>query len=152
MCIRDSYYKVYISATGEGCGNVTSNTATVTVVPDPYIITQPNNAVICTGGNNTLSVSAAGGTPFLIYQWQSSTTGGAPWTNVGASSSTYTTPALLTNTYYRVVISATGNDCNTVTSDPALITVVPDPTVSVQPVGTTLCSGGTHTMLSLIHI
>ncbi|PKP02032.1 MAG: hypothetical protein CVU14_04110, partial [Bacteroidetes bacterium HGW-Bacteroidetes-9] len=141
-----TYFRCVVTVSSPACADLISNTATITVVPDPTIDTHPANATICTGGTNVLTVAASGGTPALIYQWQSSTTGGAPWTNVGTNSATYTTPALVITTYYQVVVSANGVDCNTITSNVATITIVPDPTISVQPVGATICNGGTHTM------
>ena len=58
----------------------------------------------------------------------------------------YITPAQTVTSYYRVLVSATGSDCNTATSDCAIVTVVPDPVIDIQPVGATICAGGTHSM------
>ncbi len=146
VLVATTWYRVVVSASGVDCASATSNVATVTVVADPTINTQPAGTTICSGGTHSLSVAASGGTPSLNYQWQSSTTGGAPWTNVGTNSSSYTTAALAVTTYYQVLVSATGNDCNTTTSTTAEVTVVLDPTISVQPVGATICNGGTHSM------
>ncbi|NLA23436.1 MAG: hypothetical protein GX879_00560, partial [Bacteroidales bacterium] len=129
------------------CSQMADDSVVVTVVPDPTIITQPLGGTICVGGNFTLEVDAIGGTPSLTYQWQSSNNAGGPWSNIaGATSSTYTTSNLTSNAYYRVRVSASGNGCDNVFSVPALVTVVPDPAITVQPLGTTICEGGTHTM------
>jgi uncharacterized repeat protein (TIGR01451 family) len=141
-----NYYRVVISATGNGCGTVISNKATVTVVADPAISSQPANASICFGGSQILSVSASGGTPSLTYQWQSSTNN-ISFTNIsGATSSTYTTPVLTATTYYRVVVSASGNGCGSVTSNTATVTVVADPSITTHPVSASICPGNTHTL------
>ncbi|MBF4516938.1 gliding motility-associated C-terminal domain-containing protein [Flavobacterium sp. ANB] len=125
---------------------LTSNTVTATVVPDPAITAQPTGGVICTGGIFTLSVTSNGGTPNLNYQWFSSSDNVSFALISGANSNTYTTPVLTTDSYYRVDISATGNGCGLVTSNSVLVDVIPDPVVTQQPVGSTICSGNTHTM------
>jgi hypothetical protein len=70
--------------------------------PSATITTQPLGGTICSGSTFTLSVAATGGASTLSYQWQSNTTGcGSAFTPVsGATSSSYTTPALSTTTYY----------------------------------------------------
>ncbi|MBK8705164.1 MAG: hypothetical protein IPN33_17415 [Saprospiraceae bacterium] len=139
-------YRVVVSASGAGCGSATSNAAIVTVVADPSVTVQPVGATICDGGTHTMTVTATGGTPSLTYQWQSSPDG-TTWTNIsGATNTTYTTPALTSTTRYRVVVSASGAGCGSATSNAAIVTVVADPSVTVQPVGATICDGGTHTM------
>ncbi len=125
---------------------LTSNVVTATIVIDPNITTQPTGGIVCTGGSYTLSVTATGGTPGLDYQWYSSTDNFSFTLISGANSNTYTTPALTSNMYYRVDVSATGNGCGLVTSNSALVTVIADPVVNQQPTGNTICSGGTHTM------
>ncbi|MBL7806554.1 MAG: hypothetical protein JNN28_02000, partial [Saprospiraceae bacterium] len=141
-------YRVIITDANGVCSPYTSPCATVTVANDPNITVQPMNANVCTGAMHTLSVTATGGTPLLTYQWQQSSVDCAGvWTNIsGATNSTYITPALTATSYYRVIVSAAGLDCNTVTSACAQITVLPDPQITLQPVGATLCFDGTHTM------
>ncbi|MBK8705165.1 MAG: hypothetical protein IPN33_17420 [Saprospiraceae bacterium] len=139
-------YRVVVNASGAGCGSATSNAAIVTVVADPSVTVQPVGATICDGGTHTMTVTATGGTPSLTYQWQSSPDG-TTWTNIsGATNTTYTTPALTSTTRYRVVVNASGAGCGSATSNAAIVTVVADPSVTVQPVGATICDGGTHTM------
>lgn len=125
---------------------LTSNTVTATVVPDPAISVQPTGGIVCSGGTFALSVTATGGTPALNYQWYSSSDNISFSLLSGATSSTYTTPALTQDTYYRVDVSATGNGCGLVSSNSVLVDVIPDPVVTQQPVGNTICSGATHTM------
>lgn len=125
---------------------LTSNTVTATVVADPAISVQPTGGIVCSGGAFTLSVTGTGGTPSLNYQWYSSSDNISFAQISGATSSTYTTPALTQDTYYRVDVSATGNGCGLVSSNSVLVDVIPDPVVNLQPVGNTICSGATHTM------
>jgi hypothetical protein len=100
-----------------GCDGVTSVVATVTVEPDPAITAQPQDDAICEGGTSTLSVTATGA-PSLDYQWQSSSSSGGPYTDIGgATNASYTTASLFATTYYQVVISSTASGCDGVTSD-----------------------------------
>ncbi len=142
-----TYYQVIVSATGDGCGTATSAAVPVTVVPSPSITANPVAATICTGGNQTLSVMATGGTPSLNYQWQSSPSGLAgSWTNVGTNAPNFNTGVLTATTYYQVIVSATGNNCGTATSVPVAVTVEPDPAITANPVAATICSGGSQAL------
>ncbi len=106
----------------------------------PAITTQPTGATICNGGTHTMSVTATSATG---YQWQSSLDN-VTFTNIaGATSSSYTTPTLAVTTYYRVQVLMGGCTLN---SNTATITVVADPTITAQPVGTVICGSGSHQM------
>lgn len=140
-----TYYRSIVTSSTTNC-TLTSNVVTTTVVADPAITVQPANGAVCVGGTFTLSVTATGGTPGLNYQWYSGPDTASFSPIPGANSSSYTTPALTTTTHYRVVVSATGNGCGSVTSNNTLVAVGPDPVVNQQPVGSTICSGNTHTM------
>ncbi|MBK8372339.1 MAG: hypothetical protein IPL20_13465 [Saprospiraceae bacterium] len=144
-----THFRVVVSASGSGCESVNSNPAVVTVVADPSISTHPTSATICSGGTRSLTVIASGGTPSLTYQWQSSPDG-TTWTNIsGATTSNYTTPVLTTTTRYRVNVSASGTDCNTISSNPAIITVVAQHTASITG-NQTICSGGTASFTATV--
>ncbi|MCD0468471.1 gliding motility-associated C-terminal domain-containing protein [Flavobacterium sp. JAS] len=138
-------FRCLVTSSTTNC-TLTSNTVTATVVPDPAISVQPTGGIVCSGGALTLSVTATGGTPSLNYQWYTSSDNVSFALISGATSNTYNTPALTTDTYYRVDVSATGNGCGLVTSNSVLVDVIPDPVVTLQPVGNTICSGATHTM------
>ena len=99
-------------------GTVTSSGAalTVTAAP-PAISTQPAHQTITADQTATFSVTATGTAP-LIYQWKKNGTDIS-----GATSSTYTTPAMNTGgsgVGYSVVVS---NSAGTVTSSNASLTV-----------------------------
>lgn len=135
-------YRCQVTATGDGCGVTNTTAITLNVIADPSISAVSSDATICQGGTYGLSVTASGGTPSLNYQWQSSTTStGGPWTNVGTNASTYTTAALNQDTYYQVQISATGNDCNTVTSTAVTVTVNNFTSANTINSSQTICSG-----------
>ena len=61
----------------------------------------------------------------MSYQWQRSTTGAAPWTNVGANQTTYQPPALTQTTYYQVIVTSTNSTACDETSSLITITVNP---------------------------
>lgn len=126
-------------------GNVTSNSATLTVNPDPTapgITTQPASQTITAGLTATFSVTAAGTAP-LSYQWQKNGVAVS-----GATSSSYTTPSETTadsGAQFSVVVS---NSAGTATSNNAILTVnsapVP-PSITTQPSSQTITAGLTAT-------
>lgn len=92
---------------------------------------------------------ALGGTGFtsgtgIIYQWQVGTSPGGPYANVvggtGANSVNYTTPALITGTYYYVLVTTCTISSNTATSNEATVTVHSIPTASISS-NSPVCSG-----------
>ena len=99
-------------STGTGCTNSSYNYFTWNVLTQPDITTQPLGATICYNSTHSMSVVVNGGT-LLTYQWQVSPNGSDTWTNVGTNSPDYTTPALTSNRYYKVIISSTGTGCTT---------------------------------------
>jgi hypothetical protein len=116
------------------CGSATSNVATISINQATVINTQPQTQTVCQDSPVTFSVGAIG-TGTLSYQWRYN---GAPIT--GATSASYTIPTLaLSNAgTYSVVVTAT---CGSVTSANAQLTVTPLTTISLQPVGSTVCAG-----------
>lgn len=125
-----------------------SNAAILTVNTLPAIVTQPVNAAICAGSNNSFSVTATGSG--ITYQWQLSVNGCAgPWTNV-ANAGVYsgvTTPTLtitgavtaMNGIGYRCVVS--GLCAPAATSACAILTVVSPVTITAQPANVEVCSG-----------
>lgn len=103
---------------------------TATATPNP----------ICAGQTTTLTLTGSNGT----IQWQVSTDGGGTWNNViGATTSTYTTPALFINTCYRVEI----NGCSTtVYSNVVCITINPSPVITITPSSPSICIGSSVTL------
>ena len=124
------------------CGNATTSSVLITVNALPTITTQPTSATLCTGSNNTFSVTATGGG--LTYQWQVSANGCAgPWTDIpAATSASYTLTGIvagLNNTAYRCVVS--GACTPAATSNCALLTVVTPATITASPTNQTICEG-----------
>jgi hypothetical protein len=116
------------------CGTATSNVATISINQATVINTQPQTQTICEGAQVTFSVGAIG-TGALTYQWRKN---GSPITGATASSYTISTLALVDAGIYSVVVTA---NCGSVTSANAQLTVTPLTTISVQPVGSTICAG-----------
>jgi len=133
-------YSCVVSATGSGCGSATSNNATVTVVADPAITTQPTTPVTTCQGEiiSALNVVASGGTPSLAYQWYLNGTSLAP----AGQTSSYTPPTTAAGTSnYTCVVSASGSGCGTATSTASAVTINPLPTiVSVSKVDVLVCN------------
>jgi len=99
-----------------------SNTATITVeiCTPPEIIDHPQNQQVYSGGSVNLFVNAEGDLP-LSYQWYEGISGDTSNPINGATSSSYQTPPLTSNTSYWVRVS---NSCNpSADSDTATITV-----------------------------
>ncbi|MCR5861004.1 PKD domain-containing protein [Flavobacterium sp. J372] len=127
----------------------------ITVHPLPTISTQPvPQQEVCVGGTlNALTVGYTGGHGTPAYQWYSNTTVSTTGASIitGATSSSYTPPTNTVGTlYYYAIITLSGNGCGTATSDFAMITVVPDPTIT-NPAFTpqTLCAGASAQSLSV---
>jgi hypothetical protein len=79
--VGTTYYRVRITATGNGCDPVVSNNATTIISADLVVTTQPTNVTECVGGTTTMTVVVSGGSGTISYQWQSSATGTGGWAN-----------------------------------------------------------------------
>lgn len=119
-----TYYRAIVSATGAGCDNATSSSATVKVDPDLLIVTQPQDIQEYLNDAQGLAVITTGGSGTRSYQWQVSTNGTA-WTNItGATDSVYVPSAATAGVkYYRVTVSASSNGCDATTSQSAKVEV-----------------------------
>ena len=135
--VGTTYYYCVLTIPG-ACTTITSNTAKVTVAAMPAITTQPmQTQTICVGGSipTPLSVVYTGGAGSVTYQWYSSATktnvGGTAILFGGTGSSFTPLPTATPGTaYYYVVVSFTGSNCTSITSDPAEVITVADPTVT----------------------
>ncbi|MFA9190776.1 PKD domain-containing protein [Flavobacterium sp. FZUC8N2.13] len=148
----DYYYYVEVSISGTGCGSIVSDVARVTVLDTPTISIQPlANQVLCQGGTSTqLEVVGAGGNGTFSYQWYKNNTNNTTTATVipGATSSTYLPLTTTVGTqYYYSVLSQTGPGCN-VKSTIASVQVSIVPTITTQPISSTVCVGETPTTLS----
>jgi alpha-tubulin suppressor-like RCC1 family protein len=115
-------------------GSTTSNPATLTVKGPPTITTQPTAQTGTVGATATFSVVAAG--DLLAYQWRRNDLDIS-----GASSASYTTPALAgtdDGASYSVIV---GNPAGTVVSDAVTLSVPGVPAIIMQPVAQTAAAG-----------
>ena len=107
----------------------------------PAVTSQPLSQTISSGQSVTVSVGASGTAPFS-YQWYIGASGSTAFPVTGATSASYTTPALTTTTLYWVRVS---NAAGTTDSGTATITVNAPagiaPAITAQPQGQTITSG-----------
>ncbi len=137
--LNNNFYRAIASTL---CGTTQSNAGILTVNTAPAITSNPSDATLCAGSNNTFSVVATG--TGITYQWQISTNGCAgPWNNIlGANSSSYTLTSITAgqnNTGYRAVV--TGTCTPAATSNCALLTVITSIVITTQPTSQTICEG-----------
>ena len=88
--------------------------------------------------------ATASGSPNIQYQWQDSTASGT-WQNVsevGGNTSGFVTDPLSQTTWYRIFVYATESGCEDIYSQVVTVVVSPDISISVQPVGGSICTGG----------
>ncbi len=139
-----TYYYAVITNSGQGCAGATTNAVAVTVSPTPVAGTVSANQAVCSGSNTTITLTGYTGT----IQWQQSANGTTGWANVtggsGATSASYTTPALTSTTYYRARV--TSGSCSVATSDVINITVNTPATAGTISGNQTICGGNTATL------
>ncbi len=112
----------------------------------PSITTQPASQTLCEGSNAIFNVVPSG--TVTSYQWQVSTDGGTVYNNISSTNSATLTLNAVSYTQssyrYRVVVSG---QCNSVTSNAAILTVNPAPSVPVITASaTTICLGDITTL------
>lgn len=134
--VGELYYYAVINQSGEGCSVVTA-TSEVTVTPAASFSLQPTGSTVCLNGTaSDLSVEIVNGLGMPNYQWYSSpNSNGIPATSIlGATDNLFTPPtSTIGNLYYFVEVIFTGGNCSDITSNTALVSVVADPQISVQP-------------------
>ncbi|MFC5409366.1 CshA/CshB family fibrillar adhesin-related protein [Larkinella bovis] len=143
-----------------GCTNqVISNAAIITAQSGgPKITQQPVARAVCGGGTATFAVSVSGTTGTVAYQWQQSTDNGSTWSNLtNGTSGGVTIAGSFSNTLslsnltaafsgrrYRVLVNDAAA-CNPVSAG-ALLTVNPDPVVTLEALNGTICAGSRDTL------
>jgi hypothetical protein len=136
----------YTVTVTNGVGSVTSSVAIVAV--GSSITSNPVSLSILTTQTASFSVAAQGLSPFT-YQWYQIPSGGTTGTAIsGATSSSYTTPAVDSSyngaQYYATVTDSCAG--SPLTSSAATLTVTSGnapPTIVTQPVGESVAAGGT---------
>lgn len=110
----------------DGTCTIDSATATLNLCV-PTISTQPQSVVVMTGQSTTLTVAATGSP--LTYQWYAGDSGVTTNPIAGATSASYTTPTLTTETRYWVRVSG----CSAANSNTAVVTVCIPPSTPSAP-------------------
>lgn len=121
-------------------GNVTSTVAIVGV--GSQITSNPSDVAVLDAQKGTFSAAAQGMPPFS-YQWYGKAQNGSAGVAIaGATTNSFTTPAvdrsLDGGQYYAVVTDSCGES---LTSQPATLTVHSSPTITVQPALATVSAG-----------
>jgi hypothetical protein len=94
--------------------------------------------IICQSGTTDVTlVGNAGG----IIQWQTSPTGMAPWTNVGAGMNPHTSATLTATTYYRALLT-----CNANMDSTNVDTIIVNNPMITTTMGDTVCGADTVTL------
>ncbi|MEM7165378.1 MAG: immunoglobulin domain-containing protein [Planctomycetota bacterium] len=116
------------------CGSETSTAAVVVVRTAPAIMTEPQDVTACHGEMVMFSVTATGTAP-LSYQWRKD---GVPIPGATGSSLTINPVSVGDAGTYDVVVT---NVCGMATSMGAVLVVNVAPTITVDPMGATVCVG-----------
>jgi hypothetical protein len=126
-------------------GNTPSTTVTLTVnaaAVAPSITTQPANQTVTAGQTATFSVAATGTAP-LSYQWKKNGSN-----IVGATASSYTTPATTTadnGSTFQVVLSNVAGNTPSATVTLTVNATAVAPSITTQPANQTVTAGQTAT-------
>ncbi len=126
---------LFAATVSNSAGSVTSNNATLTVQTKPSITTQPVNQTVALGQTANFTVTATGTMP-LSYQWTKDLV------NItGATQASYTTPPTTLADNGSHFAATVTNSAGSVTSNNATLTVVTPPSITTQPVDTTVTLG-----------
>ena len=134
---------VFTVNVSNSAGTAASTNATLTVNIGPSITTQPAASQTITAGQTVSFGVVASGTAPLSYQWKKNGSNIA-----GATSSTYTTPAMAVADSGAVFTVEISNMAGTVSSNSATVTVNPvavAPAITVQPGSLSVTAGQTAT-------
>ena len=145
------YYRAMRICDVAGCDTASSNIQLIQVVQDPRITTNPTGFSACIGGNLPLLVTADGGTPTLLYQWQTSSDS-LIFTDISGANSFNYIPSSTTSrtTFYRVIVSANGNGCGQDTSVIVKVIIVDDPIVTLTSNDYFICTTDSVTISSTV--
>ena len=148
-----TYYRVLLTDNGNGCSNPYSELVYVIVEDQPVASITIDNPIICVDGSATISSLVNFGSGFYTYQWQESSDGNEPWSDVASNgnSATYNVPSSVSGvTWYRVVVSDAANGCADPVSNSLNVTIQDLPTVAIDPDEDIICQGGTTVIQSTI--
>jgi glucose/arabinose dehydrogenase len=134
------------ATSGDGSVEATADdqtvTAPVTVGAQPVVTEEPASQTVCEGAAAQFE-AAASATPVATVQWQISSDNGSTWGDVAGATSdevAFTAQQGESGNRYRAVFT---NVEGTAPSDPAVLTVLPAPTVRTDPLTQTVAAGQT---------
>ncbi len=141
--LSNGTYNITVTGTAGSSVKTTVITYIISAGTAPVLTTVANQTV-CAPATATFTVSTTA-TP-VTYQWQSAPTLGGNYTNIsGANSPSYTTGATsagMNGMGFRCVVTA---QCNSTTSNNALLTVNTAAAITIQPTNQPSCTGSTAT-------
>lgn len=144
--IAPGNYTITVTGTAGALINTTTITLNVTNGAPPRFIAQPANVTLCEGGNANFNANATDALN-IVYQWQVSTNGGTSYSNIsGANTNSLTlSPVSFSQNgnLYRLNASAA---CGNANSNAALLTVNGLPTITNDPISSTVCVGSNITL------
>jgi hypothetical protein len=136
----------YFAVMSNAVGSVTSRLATVTIMTNPTVTSQPVSVTTNPGANITFTVGMAGSGPFT-YQWQFKSISDTNFNDYGSPTSNNFLQLnnVTTNDAgdYRVVIA---NQVGSVTSQVATLTLDGRVLITAQPQGQTVAQGSNVTL------
>ncbi len=137
-------YRIIVTQ-NSGCESISSE-LDILVVDDPVVTVVADEFTICEGGIATLHSTVIGGSGDNIYQWQIFDNNLSEWVDIdGANNGDYTSGLLSLGTYeYRIFVTQ-NTGCESA-ADGIIIVVTPDISITAQPQGGSICSGGDITM------
>jgi gliding motility-associated-like protein len=137
-------YTLTVSASASGCAAIVTTTD-VTVFPQTVAGTVSGAAQVCEGSNSG-SVMLSGQTGNVV-RWESSTTGGAPWSTINETTTNLAYTNLNVTTYYRAVVKS--GVCNEQYSNSVKIQVDPQTVAGRVSGSAEVCSGTNSGLLTL---
>ncbi|MCP9755174.1 hypothetical protein EGI26_08415, partial [Lacihabitans sp. CCS-44] len=147
--VDTNYYKVSVQAVGIGCNYRDSDSSRVIVLPNLSVDVNIPNTTVCEDADLVLRASTSNGTGTITYQWSRSTNG-ISWSVIpGATADTLIVPTSAANlgaTFYQIIATASGVGCGASDPDVAIITVVPNISVTVDLPSITVCEGAAATL------
>ncbi len=143
--LNGNQYQIVVNNTCSATG-VVSSAAALQVLNATSISNQPSDVITCNNTAASFSVIAAGTS--ISYQWQMSTDGGVTYTDIAGETNSSLSVATVTTSMnsnkYRVVITSTS--CNTVTSNPATLSVSTPASIGTQPNNVVVCENSNATI------
>ena len=148
-----TYYRVLLFDNSNNCADPISNVISVIVINQPTVSVSTLTPVICIGGAFLISSAVNNGSGLYAYQWQTSDNAAGPWSNIIINGDGPEYAEVLSASgvkYYRVIVDDLASGCGQMTSTVVSITVNPNPLVSVNPAGQTVCVGANAPMTAVV--